>query len=289
MLFSGGHMPAAPNPVLSVLADDTVSSEEFVCEHALSILIRLPNGKRWLFDTGTTDVYLENAKRMGESLDDLSGIVISHGHEDHTGGLMFYPRLKGKPPVFGHPYIWHKSYQVRPDKPLRITGIPYMSRMHVSPVFVPVNNTKQLDDDLYFFTDIPREPGSFAPTQGNFFNEDGTGPVPLIDDGSLVVETGKGLVVVMGCAHAGYTNILKAVHKAFPEEKLLAVIGGLHLGNASEAVLKEAADFTDDIRTADFRFYGGHCTGEKAIAYFKSRFGNEAVQSLGSGKVIAFK
>ena len=145
-------MAAAPNPVLSVLADDTVSSEEFVCEHALSILIRLPNGKRWLFDTGTTDVYLENAKRMGESLDDLSGIVISHGHEDHTGGLMFYPRLKGKPRVFGHPYIWHKSYQVRPDKPLRITGIPYLSRMYISPVFVPVNNTKQLDDDLYFFT-----------------------------------------------------------------------------------------------------------------------------------------
>lgn len=93
-------MPAAPNPVLSVLADDTVSSEEFVCEHALSILIRLPNGKRWLFDTGTTDVYLENAKRMGESLDDLSGIVISHGHEDHTGGLMFYPRLKRQTACF---------------------------------------------------------------------------------------------------------------------------------------------------------------------------------------------
>ncbi len=168
-------MVFAQNPVLSVLADDTVSSEGFVCEHALSILIRLPNGKRWLFDTGTTDVYLENAKRLGENLDGLSGIVISHGHEDHTGGLMFYPRLKGKPPVFGHPYIWHKSYQVRPDKPLRITGIPYLSRMYISPVFVPVNNTRQLDDDLYFFTDIPREPGSFAPTQGNFFNEDGTG------------------------------------------------------------------------------------------------------------------
>lgn len=87
-------MSVVQNPVLSVLADDTVSSDEFVCEHALSILIRLPNGKRWLFDTGTTDVYLENAKRLGESLDELSGIVISHGHEDHTGGLMFYPRLK---------------------------------------------------------------------------------------------------------------------------------------------------------------------------------------------------
>lgn len=282
-------MSVVQNPVLSVLADDTVSSDEFVCEHALSILIRLPNGKRWLFDTGTTDVYLENAKRLGESLDELSGIVISHGHEDHTGGLMFYPRLKGKPPVYAHPYIWHKSYQVRPDKPLRITGIPYLSRMYISPVFVPVNNTKQLDEDLYFFTDIPRDPGSFAPTQGNFFNEDGTGPVPLIDDGSLAVKTEKGLVVIMGCAHAGYTNILKAVHKQFPDEKLLAVIGGLHLGNASEAVLKEAADFTDDIRSSDFRFYGGHCTGDKAISYFKSRFGDDAVQSLGSGKVIAFE
>ncbi len=112
--------------------------------------------------------------------------------------------------------------------------------------------------------------------------------MPLIDDGSLVMRTGKGLVVIMGCAHAGYTNILKAVHKAFPDEKLLAVIGGLHLGNASEAVLKEAADFTDEIRATDFRFYGGHCTGERAITYFRSRFGQHAVQSLGSGKVIAF-
>ncbi len=112
--------------------------------------------------------------------------------------------------------------------------------------------------------------------------------MPLIDDASLVVKTEKGLVVIMGCAHAGYTNILKAVHKQFPDKKLRAVIGGMHLGNASEAVLKEAADFTDDIRTPDFRFYGGHCTGEKAIHYFRERFGAEGVQSLGSGKVIAF-
>ena len=45
-------MAASQNLVLSILADDTVSSEKYVCEHALSILIRLPNGKRWLFDTG---------------------------------------------------------------------------------------------------------------------------------------------------------------------------------------------------------------------------------------------
>ena len=50
---------------VSVLCDDTVSSDEFVTEHGVSLLVELRNGHRWLVDTGTTDVFLENAKRMG--------------------------------------------------------------------------------------------------------------------------------------------------------------------------------------------------------------------------------
>ncbi len=273
---------------ISVLADDTAMSEQYVKEHAVSILIELPNGHRWLVDTGTTDVYLENAKRMNANLDNLTGIAISHGHDDHTGGLTFYPRLKGTPPIYGHPYIWHKSYQIKPGKPVRITGMPYLARKYADPSFRPVNNTVKLDQDLYFFTDIPRPSGSFAPTQGNFFNEDGTGPVPLNDDATIVIKTSEGLVVIFGCAHAGYTNILRAIHKELPKEKLLAVIGGLHLMNASEKVLTEAVTYTDSIKAEDFIFYGGHCTGDNAINFFKKKFGEKAVQSLGSGRVIVF-
>ena len=151
---------------LSVLVDDTAVSDHYMSEHGFSILVELPNGHRWLVDTGMTDVYLENARRMGVSLDDLTGIAISHGHDDHTGGLTFYPRLKGRPPVYGHPYIWHKTYQVKTGEPVRICGMPYMARTNTSPVFCPVNNVTKLDDDLYFFTDIPRVPGSHAPVTG---------------------------------------------------------------------------------------------------------------------------
>jgi 7,8-dihydropterin-6-yl-methyl-4-(beta-D-ribofuranosyl)aminobenzene 5'-phosphate synthase len=273
---------------LSVLCDDTVVSDKYLAEHGVSILIELPNGHRWLLDTGTTDIFLMNAERMGINLDNLTGIAISHGHDDHVGGLTFYPRLKGKPPIYGHPYIWVKQYEIKKGEPVRIIGMPYLARMYANPHFKPVNNVAKLDEGLYLFTDIPREPGSYAPTQPKFFNEDMTGPCPIMDDATLVVRTPRGLVAIFGCGHAGYVNILKAIRKEFPNDKLLSVVGGLHLQGASDKVLKEAVSYTDTIKSDEFTFYGGHCTGNNTIKYFKEKYGSKVVMPLGAGQVIEF-
>jgi 7,8-dihydropterin-6-yl-methyl-4-(beta-D-ribofuranosyl)aminobenzene 5'-phosphate synthase len=273
---------------MAVLCDDTPFSDKYLAEHGVSIFVELPNGHRWLFDTGTTDVYLLNAERMGINLDNLTGIAISHGHDDHTGGLAFYPRLKGHPPIYGHPYIWAKQYQVKKSEPVRICGMPYMARKYAAPHCHPVHNVTRLDENLYFFTDIAREPGSYAPTQGKFFNEDGTGPCPITEDATLVVKTPKGLVVLFGCGHAGYVNILKAIQKEFPREKILSAIGGLHLKSANEKVLEKAVAFTETMKAKDFTFYGGHCTGKNAIEFFKSKFGEKVVKPMGAGRIIEF-
>lgn len=272
----------------SVLCDDTAVSDTFITEHGVSIFIELPNGHHWLLDTGTTDIYMQNAKLMNISLDNLTGIAISHGHDDHTGGLTFYPRLKGKPPVYGHPYIWHKQYGVKTGQPVRICGMPYLARKYTDPVFVPRNGVSQLDENMYFFTDIPREPGSYTPTHGKFQNEDGTGPCPIIDDATIAIRTPRGIVAVFGCGHAGYINILKEIRKKFPNEKLLSVIGGLHLKSADDAVLAKAVAYTDTIKAKKFTFYGGHCTGANAIKYFKNAYGDKVVKPLGAGSVIEF-
>jgi 7,8-dihydropterin-6-yl-methyl-4-(beta-D-ribofuranosyl)aminobenzene 5'-phosphate synthase len=274
---------------LSVLVDDTVASDRYLTEHGVSIHVELPNGHRWLMDAGTTDVFLLNARRMGISLDDLTGIAISHGHEDHTGGLAFYPRLKGAPPVYGHPYIWHKQYQVRKGEPVRILDMPHMARKYADPVFQPLNHTVRLDEDLFFFTDIPREPGSYAPVEGKYFHEDGTGPCPIMDDATLVVKTPRGLVAIFGCAHAGYINILKTIRKEFPDDKLLSVVGGLHLSGANEKIMAEAVAYTDSIRAEGFTFYGGHCTGIKTIRHFREKYGDKVVMPMGAGRVIGYQ
>lgn len=273
---------------VSVLCDDTAADGRYLIEHGFSLLVELRNGRRWLLDTGTTDVFLLNADRMGIGLDDLAGIAISHGHADHTGGLAFYPRLGGAPPVFGHPYIWHKQYEVTKGGPVRVLGMPYMARRYADPVFRPVNHAALLDEDLYLFTDIPREPGSYAPVEGKFFNEDGTGPCPIQDDATLVAKTPRGLVALFGCAHAGYVNILKTIRKMFPDDDLFAVVGGLHLSGASREVLEEAAAYTDSVKTRDCTFHVGHCTGGAAVETFRRRFGNEAVKAMGAGRVIEF-
>lgn len=273
---------------LKVLCDDAAVSDRYPVEHGLSILVELPNGRRWLVDAGTTDIFLQNARLLKTSLDHLAGIAITHGHDDHTGGLTFYPRLKGKPPVYGHPYIWHKQYGVKTGKPVRVCGMPYLARKYADPAFKPVRNVARLDEGFYFFTDVPREAGSYTPTGGKFFNEDGTGPCPILDDATVVVKTEKGLVAIFGCGHAGYINILKAIRKAFPDDKLLSVVGGLHLKSADDKVLEAAVAYTDQIKSDDFTFYGGHCTGDNAIAYFKERYGEAVVKPLGSGRVIVY-
>jgi 7,8-dihydropterin-6-yl-methyl-4-(beta-D-ribofuranosyl)aminobenzene 5'-phosphate synthase len=273
---------------ISVLCDDEAVSDKYLTEHGVSILVELANGHRWLFDTGSTDIYLQNAKIMGANLDDLSGIAISHGHEDHSGGLIFYSLLKGKPPIYGHPYIWHPEYDIVKDQPVRVIGMPTRARKLAWPSFKPVNNVTKLDENLYFFTDVPREPGSYVPTHGKFFNADGTGACPIIDDATLVVKTPKGIVALFGCGHAGYTNILKAIQKEFPNDKLLAAIGGLHLKGADEKALSQAVEFTDKVKARDFVFCGSHCTGKKTIELFTKHFGDKVVKKAGSGTVLEF-
>ena len=55
-----------------VLTDDTIAQDGLMAEHGVSILVTLPNGRRWLVDTGTTDIYQENARRLGIRLDGLN-------------------------------------------------------------------------------------------------------------------------------------------------------------------------------------------------------------------------
>jgi hypothetical protein len=83
---------------IAVLCDDTLCSDKCLAEHGVAIFLELPNGHHWLFDTGTTDVFLLNAERMGLNLDNLTGIAISHLMTIIPAAWLFISASRGNPP-----------------------------------------------------------------------------------------------------------------------------------------------------------------------------------------------
>ena len=67
------------------LVEDTTKCE-LGAEHGLSIYAETEKHKL-LFDVGTTDLFIKNAKALGIDLSQVDTVVISHGHNDHGGGL----------------------------------------------------------------------------------------------------------------------------------------------------------------------------------------------------------
>jgi len=94
---------------------------------------------------------------------------------------------------------------------------------------------------------------------------------PLLDDQSLVIETEDGLLVILGCCHAGLVNTLDQVRALLPGRPIHTVLGGTHLGFAPAEQLEQTAAV---LRTLDIRTVGlSHCTGLKAGAYLARELG----------------
>ncbi len=120
---------------------------------------------------------------------------------------------------------------------------------------------------------IPRI-NNFEDVGGAFFlDENCQKPDELLDDQTLFIETLKGLVIIFGCGHAGVVNTLHYVAKLSGEKRIYAVIGGMHLLNASVERIERRIEA---LRQYDVQKIGlAHCTGSNAIKRFKSVFSEE--------------
>ena len=94
---------------ITVLVENTVSREELRAEHGLSVLIETSYGQI-LWDTGQSPLFVENARKMGVRIENISCIALSHGHYDHTGGLSAILVLNPRMKVYGHPDIFIQRF-----------------------------------------------------------------------------------------------------------------------------------------------------------------------------------
>jgi 7,8-dihydropterin-6-yl-methyl-4-(beta-D-ribofuranosyl)aminobenzene 5'-phosphate synthase len=257
-----------PRLSLTVLVDNnTLTDRFFTAEPGLSFLLRTA-GKKILFDTGYSGAFLANAGKMGIDLRDLDVVVLSHGHLDHTGGLVTLVRLLTEakiedlahkvPELVAHPLC----FAPREVLPLQNIG-SILDEAEVRRQF-PVHLSRQpvwITDDLVFLGEIPRR-FSFEqtdPGKRKIRYPDGrTEPDQLLDDSALVFRSSAGLVIITGCSHAGIRNITEYGREVCGEKRVVAVIGGLHLLTPSQYQIKETGEYLQHLQLQ--AVYACHCT-----------------------------
>ena len=268
---------------ITLLMDHQAVSPDLSTEHGLSFLLEL--GERViLFDTGASASFLRNADCLGLPLDRVRHVVLSHGHWDHSGGLGAALQRLPEAQVYLHPRTLGPKYSRHPGRPVRAIGFPMESWSAVCPIIHQVNWTTapmRLSPEIGFTGPIPRWHPLERISGPFFLDSEGRQPDPFEDEQALWIRTSKGLVVVLGCAHAGLVNTLYYVRRLSDEGRILAVLGGFHLLEASEERLR----FTmEALRRLDVgALFPCHCSGEREVAYLRSHLGSR-VRPLAAGE-----
>jgi 7,8-dihydropterin-6-yl-methyl-4-(beta-D-ribofuranosyl)aminobenzene 5'-phosphate synthase len=258
---------------ITVLVDNN-SAPHLYGEWGLSFLIE-DQGIRVLFDTGGSDLFIQNAAKLGVDLLDLDYIVLSHGHWDHSWGLepllqLYYQKSKAelrRPKFIAHPYALLPKQQPATGEENGVT----VTEETVSRVF-PVQFSKtpvKLSERLIFLGEIERKFDfeEFEPTYQIILPDGSTAPDCLTDDSALAYQTLEGLVIIFGCAHSGICNTIEYAKKVCGEERIVDVIGGFHLINPSPEKLKGTIRYLESLGLSAFHVC--HCvdlTSKVALA-----------------------
>ena len=248
---------------------DNISPDNLQSEHGLSFWIEY-DGKRVLFDTGQSDIIVKNAKLLGINLARTDAIVLSHGHYDHTGGLSAVLDIAAKAKIYLHPAAIEPKFSKKTFE-AKLIGIPDAAKKALQGRKVIWTKTPtQIFPGVTVTGQVPRI-NNFEDVGGAFFlDENCQRPDELLDDQTLFMETANGLVIVFGCGHAGVVNILHRIAYLSEKKRFYAVIGGMHLLNASVKRIEHTIEVFRQYNVQ--KIVPAHCTGNNAVKKIKSVF-----------------
>jgi 7,8-dihydropterin-6-yl-methyl-4-(beta-D-ribofuranosyl)aminobenzene 5'-phosphate synthase len=247
-----------------------------------------------LFDVGCKGkTLIHNIHALGIDIDKINKIVLSHGHRDHTGGLVSFleARTATTPiPVIAHP----AALEPKSGKMLVFhisMGLPKLRKELDGKIeFQLAKNPVEVLPKLSTAGEIPiaerpEKPGiatrAFHKVNGRRVWD------PVIDDLSLILQAKGGLVIVTGCCHAGLLNTCARATRLF-DKKIKAIVGGTHMMEYSKEDVERVGDVLKNAYGTP-ELYLSHCTGEKAIEQLKARFGSDTVHDCFAGSQLTFE
>jgi len=266
---------------LIVLVDNnTFIDKYYYGEPAVSYYIE-DEDKRILFDAGYSDLFIKNAEALQRDLNDLTDIVISHGHNDHTGSFtpfFEYFNIPGTR-ITAHPKAFNKkSYEgAQIGSPLSAEQLREKAELILS------DKPMKISKNTFFLGEIPslfdfeeRKPIGKEIADGRLIDDF------LLDDSAVAYKSEKGVYIITGCSHSGICNIIEYSKKVCGDERIAGVIGGFHLFNIDERTEKTVDYF---VKNNIIELYPCHCVSFKVKAEIDKRI---TVQEVGVSMELAW-
>jgi len=251
---------------LTVLIDNnTLTDRYFLGEPGASYLIE-DEGKKVLFDVGYSDAFITNARKLSLDLLDVDFVVLSHGHLDHTWGLIPLIRLytEGmieklqvkKPTLVTHPLtLSSRTLGDLPEIGFLLSEDKLSGYFEVELSREPVNLTER----LVFLGEIERTNEFEARNPiGRILDSGVEKDDFLVDDSALAYKSSAGLVIITGCSHAGICNIVEYARKVCRDERVVDIVGGFHLLDPSEEQLEGTIEYMESLCPGSV--HACHCT-----------------------------
>lgn len=257
---------------------ETVSygtSPPLMAEHGLSLLIEAYQGNQaqsFLFDAGfTKEGVPHNLGKLGIDISEISSIIISHGHPDHTAAITeILKTAEKKIPVVTHPSAFLKRYLVFPDgsrllsntfteKTLEEAGAEVVLSKEVTSLGPGVMATGEIDMLNDFELHFPLA----------YYEHSGKMEKDLFpDEKSLIINLkGKGLIILSGCSHRGIINTIEYAKRITGIDQVYAVLGGFHLTGTTP--IERITRTVEEMKRIGPQFVvPTHCTGWKAMNMF---------------------
>lgn len=276
------------NYKITTLVDNTVSlsANRLIGEHGLSLYLETKN-HTILFDTGQHVALCHNAEILDIDLSRIDTVVLSHGHYDHTGGLKRLLKTNTAFRLYAHPDVFEDKLR-SVKKTYKKIGIPLKKdELENSDVRLSLGkSSREIAPGIFTSGEIPLE-NDFESIESGFFVKRDSRIVhdTLADDQALILDTRKGLVVLLGCSHRGVINTLNHVRNLSGKKKIYAMIGGLHLGKASDAKLEKIIDHLAGFSLEKIGV--SHCTGTNATLALFNRFKDRVfMNTVGTVKIF---
>ena len=257
-----------------------LADRDAIAEWGFAALVEV-DGKRILFDSGAhPDFVLKNAKALKVDLSGIDEMVLSHNHSDHSGGIVTLRTelMKGNPKALSITHVGAGIFAPRIDEhgkddngttPIRAAYEKLGGKwvQHVKPA--------ELAPGVWFSGPVPRPNNEHNWSGYRRMVDERTGiPGPednVPEDSALVFDTPKGLVILTGCGHAGIVNISQYARTIVRPAPIEALVGGLHLFNATDQTIDWTAE---QLKGMEVRhLLGAHCTGIEATYKLRAALG----------------